>query len=203
MTFSQLYEAVRAELGEKRFSHTIGVINAARLLGEKCLPEKVEELACAALLHDVTKELSDEEQATLLKDEWCTLSPDEKESPQIFHSYTAPYVIRARFPEYATEEILSAVRKHTVGDEEMTVFDMIIFIADYIEDGRTYSECVEVREYLYSALGDDLPSNVLSLMRACVMAIDNTVASLNKRGKMVAKKTELVKAALLNKIKQQ
>lgn len=202
MNLEWLSNAVRVRLGDKRYAHTLGVERMARRLGEACLPDALDELSAAALLHDVAKELSDAEQMQILKKEGITLSSDELSSPQIFHSYTAPHVIRSDFSEFATERVLSAVYKHTVGAADMSVFDEIVFLSDYIEEGRAYQACVALRERVLSSLGDDIEGNRRVLHAACIAAIDNTVQSLEMRGMTVISKTVEARKALLDKIKQ-
>ena len=48
---SELYQRVRGEMSDFRFSHTAGVEKAAILLGELYMPEAIDELRVAALLH--------------------------------------------------------------------------------------------------------------------------------------------------------
>ena len=199
---NELHERVRVRLGEKRFKHTLGVVNAVRKLSQACLPEKEKELVYAAYLHDVTKELSSEEQRELLGRIWQSLDEDEKNSPEIHHSYSAPIVISRDFPEYALPEVLSAVKKHTVGDSDMSLFDEIIFVADYIEENRTYPSCIAMREAVYSSLSDDISSNVLALHRAAVEIIDRTVDYLIRNNLRIINKTILAKEAINRKIRQ-
>ena len=52
---SALREKVRDYLTEKRYAHTLAVEREAQFLGGIYLPEKIKELRCAALLHDITK----------------------------------------------------------------------------------------------------------------------------------------------------
>ena len=200
MTFSQLRDKVSERMGAKRLLHTDGVVNAARYIGRMCLPDAVEELSVAAILHDVSKEVPYDEQIRLLAPEWESLTDEEKKSPEIFHSYTAPYVIKRDFPELATDKILSAVRAHTVGSSDMSVFDEIIFIADYVEDGRSYSSCKAVREFLYSSFTNDIKNNLIALHKGCIMAIDFTEAALRERGAHFLQITEMARCALLGKI---
>ena len=194
---SLLRIAVAKRMGEKRFLHTLGVESAAKRLGEVLLPDKVYELRAAALLHDVTKELSYEESLLLLKGASEELPEQVLSTPAVLHSFTAPLVIKRDFHEYASEEILSAVRKHTLGDRDMSIFDEIIFIADYVEDGRSYQPCVSVRDKLFSSL---LEEGVTALHKACVEAIRNTECSLIEKGKTVNPISALAKTSLLSKI---
>ena len=48
---------VRKYMSEKRYKHTLCVERMAEYIGEHCLPDKVAALKCAALLHDIAKEL--------------------------------------------------------------------------------------------------------------------------------------------------
>ena len=63
---NELEEAVRARLSPKRFSHTLGVKKCAELLGSRLLPDSICELSAAALLHDISKELSPDEQMRII-----------------------------------------------------------------------------------------------------------------------------------------
>ena len=202
MQIDELRRCVGERLSEKRFFHTLGVEQAAIRLGCFLCPEDIQELRCAALLHDVTKELSHEEQCEILEKERIT-DPDDLSSTSIHHSLTAPYVIKRDFPEFATESVLSAVRRHTTGDADMSAFDQIIFIADYIEDGRTYTACVEVRERLYDALGkaerrEDMEA---ALLVAALSSIDNTVESLVNRSIPIHGRTLLARESIRRKMR--
>ena len=190
---------IRSRLSEKRFEHTIGVCKMAKKLANYCLPTESKDIVAAALLHDVAKEISIDELMNIMDLEHVELT--NMDAPPIYHSYAAPYVVKTDFPEYATNNILSAVAKHTVGDADMTVFDEIIFLADYIEEGRAYSDCIETREFLLSMLVDgDLNNNVNALHKACIMSMDRTCESLVKKGKAVNPRTLEAKKALQAKI---
>lgn len=201
LQIDRLRRLVRERLGEKRFSHTLGVEQAAARLGRYLCPEDVSELRCAAILHDVTKELSHEEQCDILAESGIT-DPDDLTCASVHHSLTAPYVIKRDFSEFATERVISAVSKHTTGDSEMSVFDMIIFIADYIEDGRTYEACIGVRDRLYGALdkaecSEDMEAALLS---AVLASLDNTVESLKIRKSPIHRRTLLARDSIRRQI---
>ena len=195
----ELILKIKPRLSGKRFEHTLGVCRTAELLAEHCLPSEKEEICFAALLHDIAKELSLEEQLSIIKAEHIELT-DADTSP-VLHSYVAPYVVKRDFSKFATPKVLSAVAKHTVGDADMSVLDEIIFLADYIEDGRTYEDCVTTREFVLSSLVcGDIASNVNVLHKACVMSMDLTCKNLAERGKIVNPRTIDAKKALLAKI---
>ena len=196
MKFSnEQIELLRKNVGErlskKRYLHTLGVENAACYIASFFEDLDASELAVAALLHDITKEYSEAEHKDVLKsnreagDEMCGVSA-------ALHSLTAPYVVESDFPEYATSNILSAVRNHTLGCPEMSIFDEIIFISDYVEDGRTYPACVDVREMLYNDLkkAESQAECVIALHRAVVRSLEYTVSALRARGALLHETTE-------------
>ena len=204
MSFTQeknkiLSSAVKERLSPKRYTHTAAVADAAKRLSSYCLPDSENEIEAAALLHDIAKELSVEEQLDIIRKEGMQLLPAD--TPPVFHSYAAPYIVARDFPELATPRILSAIAKHTVGDSCMSVFDEIIFLADYIENGRTYKDCVQTREFMLSSMVDgDISANVNALHKACIMSIDRTCKSLIEKGKTVNPKCLDARKALLSKI---
>ena len=197
--YDALYERLSSRLSESRLKHTLGVCKMADLLAGYCLPEERDEICFAAMLHDVAKELTIEQQLCIMKRENISIATDD--SAAVYHSYVAPYVVRCDFPNYATPKILSAIEKHTVGDAEMSVFDEIIFLADYIEEGRTYPDCVRTRDFVLSSLVDnDLVGNINVLHKGCVMAIDLTCKNLLARGKSINTRSFAAKNALEAKI---
>ena len=123
-----LRERVFLVLSKRRYNHTLGVEKMARFLALHCLPEKIKEISAAALLHDITKEIDLELQYEILKDNNDGILDMKCDiSPEIIHSFTAPYIVKRDFSDFAIDEILSAIAKHTVGDAYMSVFDRIIF----------------------------------------------------------------------------
>jgi HD superfamily phosphohydrolase YqeK len=110
----KLKASVSKRLTEGRFLHTLGVANAAVRLAEYCLPDYIRYAEAAGLLHDISKELSFDENIALLKSEGIALDSEDYESPAIIHSFTAPIVIKRDFSDFAKEEILSAVYNHTI-----------------------------------------------------------------------------------------
>jgi predicted HD superfamily hydrolase involved in NAD metabolism len=198
--FSSLKNEVSTLMSEKRFRHTVRVSAAAEKLARYCAPELVAEAKIAALLHDVTKELPHEEQLKLLREGEVVLDAEDYESPAVLHSFTAPVFIKRRFPEWASPIVLGAVKNHTVGSPDMSVFDEIVFLSDYIEDGRTYDSCAKVRWFVWSSMADDIDNNLKILHKACVSAIDNTIFTLISRKKTINTKNILTRNALLSKI---
>ena len=197
----ELRKKVSARLGEKRFLHTLGVERMAAVLAKKILPEKEMEIRAAALLHDITKEYSVQKHIDIIREHLSFVSESDMVAASVYHSLTAPFVIKNEFSEYADEDILSAVLNHTVGAPDMSVFDEIIFISDYIEEGRTYPVCVALREKLLSGMSvcSDASECVMLLHDATIESLDNTIVSLVKRGDFLHEKTVMTRNAFLSK----
>ncbi len=135
---------------EKRFRHTCGVEEEAAYIGRYYLPEQVDLLRAAAILHDMTKCVPDEEQIALCESLGIVLTEMDRLTPQTLHGKSAEEMIKRELPEFAIPEILQAVRVHTTGDKKMSLFDKIIFLSDYIEAGRPYPNCKRMREKFHA-----------------------------------------------------
>lgn len=206
MTFSKesvdaLKRAVKDRLSEKRFLHTASVANAAVRLADYCIPEYKDEVEAAAFLHDITKEYSEQEHINIIKSKKIPLDAEDFESSAILHSFTAPEIIKRDFSFFATERVLSAVYNHTIGSPDMSLFDEIIFIADFIEDTRTYDSSIKLRKYVWDNMKyGELEENVKTIHKACIKAIDFTVINLIENKKRINSKNILTRNALLSKI---
>ena len=133
-------------LSEKRMRHTLGVAEAALMLAERHFPElNPETVEIAALMHDYTKELSKEEQLALCERYHLEVTEEERECPKLLHSKTAAAI--AEHVYHFSEEICSAIRWHTTGKPDMSPLEIVIYLADFIEKNRTFSDCVKIRDY--------------------------------------------------------
>ena len=192
-----LREKIKSYMSEHRFTHTLGVEKAAEQIASAVLPERVYEARVAALLHDIAKELPPERQIELAIS--CAVPSEYKSlgTPAAIHSYAAGALIQEDFPEFDDQVIINAVSFHTLGAPFMSLLDKIIFIADYIEEGRKYQTCKTVRDYLLPKLSKDNPSVIQAIDQAVVMAIDFTEESLTRQGKKTDPLSVLTRNAIL------
>ena len=195
-----LRKRVATLLSKKRFSHTLGVARCAVMLSEFCGEDKSEAEA-AALLHDITKEYSSEKQLEILGLSGITLDDEDILVPKIWHAYTAPYIIKRDFGDFATPNVLNAVYNHTIGHPKMTVFDEIIFLADFIEDTRPYEPSVRLREFVLDKMvAGETERNIRTLHFASIRSIDATISHLLETGQRISIKNVLTKNALKSRI---
>jgi putative nucleotidyltransferase with HDIG domain len=118
-----LRERVRCSMSERRFTHTAEVEKMAVRICALYLPEKTDILRAAALLHDITKEKSTDEQLEILALHGAEITALDRLSPKTLHARTAELVIVDDYSEFASPELLLAVRRHTTGSADMTLLD--------------------------------------------------------------------------------
>lgn len=148
---SALRESIVSAMSEKRAIHTLAVEAMAIRLGKLYAPDKIDILRAAALLHDITKEIKTSGQIDLCREYEIALGDGEIFSPKTFHAKTAAAIIPYKYPDFADDEIINAVRWHTTGHKGMTVTEKIIYLADYIDESRTFEDCVFLRNMFWNA----------------------------------------------------
>ena len=197
---SELKDEVRGVLSEKRFDHTEGVCEEITRMGAVYLPDRIPELCAAALLHDIAKELPIEEQIAICQKYVDPELSSAVKSPAILHGHAASYLIRDSYPKYALPEIISSIYKHTTGAEEMSVFEKLLFLADFIEPNRAWTECRNARERFWNKMPDDPPGRLRRLDESVLSVLEFTLDYLRGRGITPDPATEKAAAALRRKI---
>lgn len=203
---SALRLCVADHMDENRYRHTLGVEKEMRILAKFFLPEKEAEAAAAGLLHDITKRLSYEEQLSYADEHGIFLDEDERNVPPVIHAKTGAHYVKTHFPEFATPQILHAIEVHTLAAEAMSVFDMMLFLADFTEENRTYDDCVSLRRTLHDGLSfrEDKEAFLYEMVsKACDASISDLIAN----GRPIALKTvqarnEALRFAVSNKGKK-
>ena len=141
------FEARHAELAErvseKRLRHIEGVVSTARDLAQ-AYGVDVRRARLAALLHDWDKGYDDEGILQRAHDLGMEIAPEYAAMPRVLHGMTAAVALAREFPEIP-DDVICAVDRHTVGAVDMSELDMVVYIADAIEPGRTYGVVDELR----------------------------------------------------------
>jgi predicted HD superfamily hydrolase involved in NAD metabolism len=92
---------------------------------------------------------------------------------ELWHAPVGAYLVEKEVG-IVDSDILNAIRFHTSGRPNMTLLEKIIYVADYIEPGRHFPGVEEVRELAK-----------LSLNKALIMAIHNTIVFLMKKKQQI------------------
>ncbi len=135
---------VKKVLSEKRYTHTLGVVESALILAKY---NNVDEKSAyiAALLHDYAKPLSYEDSLRMIDEFDIIVSEETLNSPEIIHGPIAAYFAKERF-KISDTEILNAIAYHTTGRENMSALEKIIYLADYIEPNRNFPGIEDIRK---------------------------------------------------------
>ncbi len=168
---------------ESRYSHTLGVEKCALKLKEHTAPQLSDNLVSAcAILHDCTKNCALCDHFVLFSELDKPLGTEDLSSEKLFHSRSGAILARRMFD--ASDAMYNAIWRHTVGSENMTVLDKIIFLADFIEDTRIFDECVRLRNIYYNVLkcADSLIKRLLNLDKCVKIAFELTVEELRSKG---------------------
>ena len=186
-SIEEIKEKLKDCLSYERYIHSLGVMERAIELAEEYHLDK-EKAEVAGLLHDCAKCLPAEE----LKKYEYLFDESEKLSKKTWH---APVGVEIAKTEYGVndEEILSAIRWHTIGKKDMTDFEKIIFIADKIER-RTREN--DFRDKIEAALNERH-----NLDDAMLKSFKITIKSLLKRRLPICFQTVDVYNDLLDKTK--
>lgn len=182
-----LRKSVGELMSEKRYNHTLEVEKMAARIGEIYLPEKTDILRVAALLHDITKEESTEGQIAMCEKFGIPVSDRDIRAPKMFHAKTAAALISEKYPSFADDEVISAVRWHTTGRPDMTLSEKIIYLADYIDMSRNFEDCVKLRDLFWSVdfskMTDD--EKTAHLRDVLIFSYDLTIKGLLDEEKLV------------------
>lgn len=149
---SELVKKLKDSLNKQsRFEHCLRVEQTAIQLA-KLNHEDVEKAAVAGLIHDYAKERSAEEFKRMIIAK--KMDPDLLNWGNfIWHGEVGAEIIQDEL-KITDEEILNAVRRHTIGAVQMTTLDKIVYVADYVEPGRDFPGANYAREVAFADLDD-------------------------------------------------
>ena len=131
----KLRDRLRQSLSSDRYAHTISVSETAVSLA-RIYNQSIEEALIAGLLHDIAKQWSDEELLAYCDEHSIPTDPILRNEPGLLHGHVGEFIGRIEYG-ILSEDVLMAVRNHTIGRSGMSVLEKVIFVADVIEPRRT------------------------------------------------------------------
>ena len=187
-SFDEIDRWLKENLNEERYIHSMGTMECAVELA-KMFDLDEEKAKTAGLLHDCAKCFSNEKLLQIIEEKITNIEKSELVNYKTLHAPVSAYISLNDFG-VNDEEILSAIRWHTLGRVGMSNFEKIIFIADKIEPNtrpRDYRE--EMLQILKQEDG---------LNKAMFKCFSETIKSLVKRKLAICHITIDVYNALLN-----
>ncbi|NMH75003.1 HD domain-containing protein [Bacillus sp. RO2] len=162
---------VKEQLTERRYVHTIGVMETAIELAERYDVDK-EKAELAAIFHDYAKFRGKEEMRRIIIDQ--KMPQDLLQfHDELWHAPVGAYLVEKE-AGISDNEVLEAIRCHTSGKINMSTLDKVLYVADYIEPGRDFPGVEQVRDSAKSSL--DI---------AVIQAMKNTITYLITRNQPV------------------
>jgi predicted HD superfamily hydrolase involved in NAD metabolism len=188
MNLESLREATRKQMPDKRWKHTLGVVETAIKLAKRFDgdPDKAE---LAALLHDYSKAWPIDRMEEIIRQQQL---PEEllHFDKELWHSHVGAWAVQTEH-QITDEEVLDAIRYHTCGRVDMTQLDKIVCLADYIEPGRDFPGVSKIRELAKH-----------SIEEALLAGFDSTIELQVERGKRIFPLTVLARNDLIGQLRK-
>ncbi len=160
-------QKLKTMLVPDRFRHSLGVRDTAvRLAKIYGADEKKAEIA--GLLHDNAKNMPD--MLKRCEDLEAELDEFELKNPVLIHAKLGAETAKCEFG-ITDREIIDAIRWHTIGRENMSLLEKIVFVADLTEPGRDFPDAPMLREL-----------SERNLDEALLKCIRSTIEVNHKRG---------------------
>ena len=133
----KIKKEVKSILSEKRYIHSIGVMERAKELA-KIYNEDEKKAELIGIVHDIAKEMTKEEMIEYAKKNNIEIDEIEKENPGLLHGKIGADICQKKYG--FSKDMLNAIKYHTTGNKNMTTLDKIIYLADKTENNRTYDD---------------------------------------------------------------
>lgn len=177
MTKEQMKEKLGTLLTDHRYTHSLGVVETAVKMAEHFGVDS-EKTEIAALLHDCAKQIPHPEQLDLCRKYGISLDEVKEKELGLLHAELGAYMAEQEFG-VKDPEILDAIRYHTLGREDMSDLEKILYLADIIEPNRKDFEGLsELRDLCFK-----------NLDRALLFGFGLTIAHTNRNGHILHNQT--------------
>jgi len=136
MSLSNIIEIVKEKLSEKRFNHSYNVMLKCEELAV-IYGMNVDKAKLIGIAHDIAKELSTEEMFSYIKENNIVVDEIEQKCTWLLHGKIGAVMCKKNFGY--DDDMARTIEIHTTGDINMTLFDKVLFVADYIADDDNLS----------------------------------------------------------------
>lgn len=128
------FKIMQQTLSPRRYTHSLGVAYLSASLGYVYgVPQ--DKALVAGILHDNAKEIPGEKLITLCDECGVMLSCAERMNTSLIHPRYGAYLAKHKYG-IEDEDIINAISNHTIGRENMSYLEQIVFCADFLEPMR-------------------------------------------------------------------
>jgi len=182
-------QIIKARLSPHRFQHCLGVAQAAMDLAELYGLDS-DKAYLTGILHDYAKNLTIPQLLLAAGQDQQIADEVEKQIPELLHAPVGACLLAEEL-RIKDEDILEAVRVHTLGSMTMSSLAKIIFIADMIEPNRDmYPDLERLRQLAH-----------LNLDEAMLLGLESTIRYCLEDERLLHPRTVEVRNMFLQKIK--
>lgn len=148
-------QQLQQTLDPERFTHSVGVMETAFRLADNWKMFAVDrvQLAWASLFHDCAKNLSKDERHRWLNNGPLPYGEELVPYSKIVHAPLSAKILQEVYGIH-NRDVLMAVAYHPTGHPDLAPIGWMVYIADYLEPGRSYFSKRE--EYLHTACAEPL-----------------------------------------------
>lgn len=152
--YTEYKKILQERLTPKRYHHSLCVADEAVRIAAKYGGD-TEKAYLAGLLHDITKNASEEEHLHIFREFDIMLNDIEKNAEKLWHAISGAAYIEHMLGINDTE-IITAVRYHTTARKNMTQLEKILYLADFTSADRDYDDVDIMRQKLEISMEDAL-----------------------------------------------
>jgi predicted HD superfamily hydrolase involved in NAD metabolism len=169
---------VKTQVSPRRFLHIQGVAQTAVKLALRH-DHSAQKAEMAAWLHDCAKELHKADMLKWIKKGSFSLDAEEKKIPALWHPHAGAGLAKIKWG-IKDKDVLEAIRCHTLGSPEMGPLAQVVFVADFIEPGRTFEGVEKVRLVARKDLNE-------AVLLKCSMTVEDLLSRQMKiHGRLLA-----------------
>ena len=158
----EIQKQLKLTLPPERFEHSIRVTKIAEQLAIHYQADN-HKVQIAALLHDCSRFLDPDQMLKKAEELKFLIDPVQKKEPKLLHARLSAYFAKHQFG-VSDQEILRAIESHTVGNNNMSLIDKIVYLADHIEDERNYKGIEKVKRLAFENLDQAVVESLNSMI---------------------------------------
>ncbi len=187
MEADKALEIVRLRLSKKRYQHSRQVADTAVQMAKKFGIDE-SQAYLAGLLHDYARDLPTVELLEIAEKNHLISHQVEREVPDLLHGPVGALLLEKDLA-LKDKAILTAIKHHTLGAVGMSDLEKIIFLADMIEPGRSYTGVAELRELA-----------LIDLDEAMLLGLESSIEHCLEAGKILHPETIEARNCFLQKV---
>lgn len=153
MEIKNIKEELKKHLSPYRYDHSLRVAETAKSLAKHYHIDEPKAYI-TGLLHDIAKELSEEENQYWIEKYHLNKNLNEEKNRKIKHADIGAVIAKEKY--HLDENCCNAIKYHTIGNKNMNTLAKIIYIADKIGREKIPEELKPVEQLAYKNIDEAL-----------------------------------------------